>query len=283
ETSPERPEIGVPVFGHPAGDERARPLLPRRDLDVGISLVVPQADVVTRAMLLDERVFEQQRFELGVGDDRFQVLPGPEQRLRLGGLRPSGEVRGHALLERAGLAGVQDLSATVLEKVDAGRVGNVLGRTAGLGHFGSVARSSRDREKPIAISWRRMIATDERVSLLLRARRAQRRRLSQLRQRNRAMADRFLHAPTAADPQENRGVGGRRLRSTPRPRGVREGLSLDLISGRATRPTEGTREPARVSGPEAGGLPAGSSAGAPSRIPPGAPDGPPLPSDTGRG
>ena len=67
QASPERPEVGVAVVQDPPRHESARPGLPRGDLDVGVGLVVPKADVVAGTVLLDERVLEEQGLELGAG------------------------------------------------------------------------------------------------------------------------------------------------------------------------------------------------------------------------
>ena len=72
---PDRP--GVPVrtevphllpFGAPE-DLRARPLLPHRQREVGIGLVVAVPDVETRPVLLDQVELEHQRVDLAGGDD----------------------------------------------------------------------------------------------------------------------------------------------------------------------------------------------------------------------
>ena len=104
EPAPEGPEIGVAVLQHAPRHQGPGPRLPRRDLDVRVGLVVPQADVVPGAMLLDEGVLEEQGLELRVRDDRLEVLVGVEQRLRLGVPGVAGEIGRDALLQRRGLA-----------------------------------------------------------------------------------------------------------------------------------------------------------------------------------
>ena len=58
------------------------------DLDVRIALVVFQPDVEVRLVALDQIRFEQQRFQLGVGDDPFQIGDLGDEALRLGGDPP---------------------------------------------------------------------------------------------------------------------------------------------------------------------------------------------------
>ena len=93
QAAPERAEVGVAVLLHPPRHQRPRPRLSRRDLDVGVGLVVPQADVVPGPVLLDEGVLEEQGLQLGVGDDRLDLAmergAGPPSLSSSGRLRRS--------------------------------------------------------------------------------------------------------------------------------------------------------------------------------------------------
>ena len=66
-------EVARAVLRHAVRQEDARVLLLHRDLDVGIALVVLEADVVMRAVLLDEVALEDQRLDLGVRHDNLEV------------------------------------------------------------------------------------------------------------------------------------------------------------------------------------------------------------------
>ncbi len=116
-------EVAVAVLQDPPRHERARPVLPRRDLDVGIRLVVAEEDVVARLVLLDERVLEGERLTLGLGDDRVDRDELGEHRLGADVLRTRVEVRREPLADRPGFPDVEDLSLRVLVEVDAGLVG----------------------------------------------------------------------------------------------------------------------------------------------------------------
>ena len=116
----ERPEVAVPVPEDPSRHERARPGLPRRDLDVRVRLVVAEEDVVAGPVLLDEGVLEGEGLALGLRDDRVDRGELGEERLRLRVLRPGVEVRREPLADRARLPDIQDLPGRVLVKVDAG-------------------------------------------------------------------------------------------------------------------------------------------------------------------
>ena len=89
------------------------------DLDVGIGLVVAQADVEARPVALDQLVFEDQRLQLGVGDDPLQVgdlghqAPGAGFAIGL-------EVRPDAVAQHDRLADVDHLAVDGAVDVDAG-------------------------------------------------------------------------------------------------------------------------------------------------------------------
>ncbi len=57
-----------------AREVHAREVLVERDRDERIGLVVAQADVEARAVLLDEALLRQQRLRLGGDDDALDVL-----------------------------------------------------------------------------------------------------------------------------------------------------------------------------------------------------------------
>ncbi len=66
-------EIGSAVFLHFAGEVDARIFFVLRELDVGIGLVVDEADVEFRLIALDEVVFESERLTRIVENDRVEV------------------------------------------------------------------------------------------------------------------------------------------------------------------------------------------------------------------
>ena len=71
-------------------------------LDVGISLVVPQQDIEARLVLLDEVVLKRQRFLLVIDQDVIDIARFADQRAGLGVGQP-------VLIEVAANAGPQDL------------------------------------------------------------------------------------------------------------------------------------------------------------------------------
>ena len=103
-----------------AGEVDPREVLVEADADVGVGLVVAQADVEARPVALDEALLGEQRLGLGRGDEALDPVDARgEARL------PAGEVRGDPLADRARLADVDDLALAVVEEVDAGRVGQL--------------------------------------------------------------------------------------------------------------------------------------------------------------
>jgi hypothetical protein len=96
----------------------ARELLVEADPDVGVRLVVAEADVEDRPVALDELLLGEERLGLGLGRDEVDV---GDLGHHVGGSAAAGlrEVAGDALFDRARLADVQDLSLRVSEDVDA--------------------------------------------------------------------------------------------------------------------------------------------------------------------
>ena len=77
-----RAEVGGAVLAQAAGDVDAR-IMFRRQLDVRIGLVVAQQDVEARLPLLDQVVFERQRFFFVVDLDEVDVPRFVDQRAGL--------------------------------------------------------------------------------------------------------------------------------------------------------------------------------------------------------
>ena len=102
-------EIDGAIFFQAAGDVDARKFFKRRVADVGIGLVVAQQHVEFRLVLLDEVVFERQRFFFVVDDDVIHVGNFADERAGFGVL-PIGleKVGAHAAAQRARLAHVED-------------------------------------------------------------------------------------------------------------------------------------------------------------------------------
>jgi hypothetical protein len=126
------PEVDAVAAVALAREVDAREFLVHRDRDERIGLVVAQADVEARAVLLDEVLLGQQR--LGLGGDEHELHPVDRVDHLVGAARDRvGEVAGHPLLQRLGLADIDDLALVVAEQVDARPVGQ---RLALLGQAG---------------------------------------------------------------------------------------------------------------------------------------------------
>ena len=113
----ERPEVGAARPVALAGEVDAREFLVEADPDVGVGLVVPQADVETGPVALDEALLGEQRLGLVRGDQELDPVD-PAGHLGLA----AGEVGSDPLADRAGLADVEDLPPRAVEDVDAGRI-----------------------------------------------------------------------------------------------------------------------------------------------------------------
>ena len=113
-----RAEIDRAVLVQPPRHVHARILLERRVANVGIGLVVAQQNVEFRLVLLDQFVFERQRFFLVVDDDVFEVGRLAHQRAGLRVLPARFQkVRAHAAAQRARLPHVDDRFSRILEQV----------------------------------------------------------------------------------------------------------------------------------------------------------------------
>jgi hypothetical protein len=111
-------EVGAAGAVLLAGEVDPRVVLVEADADVGVGLVVPQADVEARPVALDEALLGQQRLRLVGGDQRFDPVDARGE----AGVA-AGEVGGDALADRARLADVEQLAVAVVEEIDAGLVG----------------------------------------------------------------------------------------------------------------------------------------------------------------
>ena len=98
------------------------------DRDVGERLVVAQPHVERRAVALDEVLFEVERLDLALRDDRLDRLDAvghladPLPRVARAGL----EVRAHAGAQRLRLPDVENIALRVAEEVDAGLLRHAL-------------------------------------------------------------------------------------------------------------------------------------------------------------
>jgi hypothetical protein len=117
-----------------AREVHAREILVERDGDERVGLVVAQADVEARAVLLDEALLCQQRLGLGGDHDGLDVRDAGDHLGVAWGAGDVGarEVRGDALADRLCLAHVDDAVAGVAEQIDPRLVGQgaSLGRKA---------------------------------------------------------------------------------------------------------------------------------------------------------
>ena len=123
-----RPEVPAAVVGQLAGALDAREVVGPGDLDVGVALVVLEADVEARLVALDQVRLEEERLADRVGDRVFDVGDSIH-----GGLdaqrRPAAPplpVAAHTMTEALRLADVEHLALGVLHEVHAGPVGEIL-------------------------------------------------------------------------------------------------------------------------------------------------------------
>ena len=104
-------------------DHDTRILVGERDLEIWIALVILEADVVARTMLLDEVALQDQRLDFRVCEDRLEVGDLRHHRTHLRRLMLAAlEVLPHTVLQDDRLADIDDAPLRVLHDVDARRI-----------------------------------------------------------------------------------------------------------------------------------------------------------------
>ncbi len=114
------------------------PFVGAGDGQIGIGLVVDQADVEAGPVTFDERVLQHQRLDLVVGDDPLDGVGVVDHGLGACGQTP-GEIGGDPGPQRLGLADVYHLAVPITEQIGAGCVGY-------LGGAGSFPHASKSRK-----------------------------------------------------------------------------------------------------------------------------------------
>ncbi len=109
----ERAEIARAVAHQLARDDEPRPAGRVFHLDADIALVVLEADVVARLVLLDQVVLEDERFLLVRGDERLEGRHPVDQEADLRALVAAAEIAADATAQALGLADVDDLVGAV--------------------------------------------------------------------------------------------------------------------------------------------------------------------------
>ena len=105
-------EIAGAVVGNLPGYVNSGEFFRKIYLQKGIGLVIFEARVVPGAVPLDQSVFQDQRFGLGVGDDEFVIGNLRDQATNLCAM-PAGrtEVGANAVTQEAGFSDVNDVGA----------------------------------------------------------------------------------------------------------------------------------------------------------------------------
>ena len=114
-------EISGAVIGHLSGYVNPGKFFRKIYLQKGVGLVVFEACVVSGAVPLDQGVFQDQRFGLGISDDEFKIGNLRHQATNLRAM-PAGrtEVGAQSITQDAGFPDVKDIVSGVLHQVDPG-------------------------------------------------------------------------------------------------------------------------------------------------------------------
>src|SRR5918992_4843494 len=89
-------EVAVAVLDDLAGGENPRPGMLGCDFDAEIALIVLEPDVVAGFVLLDQIVFENQRFLIASRDQCVEIADAAHQELDLRTLIGTVEIRTHS-------------------------------------------------------------------------------------------------------------------------------------------------------------------------------------------
>ncbi len=112
------PEVAVAILLGLAHQHQAGVLLGQSDTDVRVVLVVAQAHVESRAILLDQVALKDERLKLGICDDPIDVgnlaHETPDLRRVIGG---GVEIGAHTVAQRHRLAYVQHIAGRVLHQI----------------------------------------------------------------------------------------------------------------------------------------------------------------------
>ena len=113
-----RSEVERAVGDALAGHRDARPSGFDVDVDVRVGLRVLQADVVFRRVLLDEAVFQRQRFHFGTAGDEAEIVHGCCHFRGFGVVRTV-EILRHTVAQGTGFSDVNDIARLIFHDVDA--------------------------------------------------------------------------------------------------------------------------------------------------------------------
>jgi len=90
-----------------------------------VRFAVLELDIVSGAMPLYEVVFKDQRLDLGIGDDEFDIRDGGDEKFRFPIAVLSGKVRFDAVFQRPGFSDVDDRGPGVPHEIDSGECRNI--------------------------------------------------------------------------------------------------------------------------------------------------------------
>ncbi|GBC90753.1 hypothetical protein HRbin14_01504 [bacterium HR14] len=114
----ERTEVAAAIFAHAPRDQQARELLAQRETKIGVGLVVPHQHIVRRAVLFDEIAFQNQGFQLAVGNNPLQIGDSAHHAGDFGGLLCRLlEIGTHPLAQVDRLAHIQHGALRIFENI----------------------------------------------------------------------------------------------------------------------------------------------------------------------
>ncbi len=113
-------KVAAPIGYHLPHQNHPREILLHGDLDIGIALVILEADVVARVVSLDELGFEDEGLKLALGDDPLDIRDVGDQAGGLGVAQGRlAKVGTHPMAQHQRLAHIDDATVGVAHQVDA--------------------------------------------------------------------------------------------------------------------------------------------------------------------
>ena len=117
------PKITCPILQDTPRYVHARIFFLQGDLHIWIGLIILQADIIARPMLLDQIALENQRLDLRARKDRFKISNLRHHRTHLGRMIFIAlEILPHTILQDNCLADINDLPLCIFHNIDTRRI-----------------------------------------------------------------------------------------------------------------------------------------------------------------
>ena len=118
----ERAKISAAVIGESPGDVGARPFVRNSDFEIGVALIIFEANVVSRFVFFNEVVFEYYGLLFGIGYDEINICYGGSQFSKFMGRRMRDEIRSYTIAQVISFSNIQNGTFAIPKEIYAGFV-----------------------------------------------------------------------------------------------------------------------------------------------------------------